>query len=126
MGQFFGYLCPSIQKNQESRTDIKHEKEKLQMMEKKLFIKNFRLKEEVKTLFYVKYISLMEARDGRKYINIILSDSTGDLEARIWSNADEHAQNISTGNFIQANGKLNLFQGRKQFIIQEAVKVGAQ
>ena len=92
-------------------------------MEKNIFIKDFKLKEEIETLFAVKYIALMEARDGRKYINIILSDSSGDLESRIWSDAEAHAQNLSAGQFVRAKGKLNLFQGRKQFIIQNISKV---
>ena len=92
-------------------------------MEKQLFVRDLKFKEEVKTLFCVKHIALMEARDGRKYINIILSDASGDLEARIWVNAEEHIRNISVGDFVEVKGKLNLFQGRKQFIVQDIVKV---
>ena len=92
-------------------------------MEKDLFVKDLKLKQEIEGLFCVKFISLMEARDGRKYVNLILSDSSGDLESRIWNNAQEHTQNLSVGHFVHTRGKLNLFQGRKQFIVQEITRV---
>ena len=93
------------------------------MMEKDLFVKDLKLKQEIESLFCVKFISLMEARDGRKYVNLVLSDSSGDLESRIWNNAQEHAQNLNVGHFVHTRGKLNLFQGRKQFIVQEITRV---
>ena len=77
----------------------------------------------METLLCIKYIALMEARDGRKYINTVLFDSTGNLESRIWQNAEEHAKNFSNGDFVQVKGKLNLFQGRKQFVVQKISKV---
>ena len=92
-------------------------------MKKILFVKDLKLREEIETLFYVKYFSLMEARDGRKYISMILTDSTGDLESRIWSNTEEYSLHLSPGHFVKARGKLNLYQGRKQFIIQEIEKI---
>ena len=95
-------------------------------MEKTVFIKDLQFKTEIEAPFSIKYISLMEARDGRQYINMVLSDATGDLEARIWTNASQHAQELSQGNFVQVKGKLNLFQGRKQFIVQTIARLDRQ
>ena len=92
-------------------------------MKKTLFIKDFELKKEVETTCYVKHFSLMEARDGRQYISMVMSDASGDLDSRIWSLAKEYYQAISTGDFVSIKGKLNLFQGRKQFIVQEITKI---
>ena len=95
-------------------------------MEKTLFVKDLKPKEEIETLFGVKYISLMESRDGRQYVNIVLTDSSGDIEGRIWSNAAEYVKNISSGHFVRVKGKLNLYQGRRQFIVQDIEKVGRE
>ena len=80
-------------------------------------------KQNVKSTFIVKHIAVMEARDGKKYLNLILSDGTGDLESRIWNNAEEIFDQTPKGSFVLVDGKVNLFQGRKQFIVNNIDKV---
>ncbi len=92
-------------------------------MQKTVFVRDLKLKEEIESIFYVKFSSLMEAKDGRQYMNVILSDSTGDLESRVWSDAEKHSLSISKGSFVQVQGKLNIFQGKKQFIIMKIEKL---
>ena len=79
-------------------------------------------KEEIESIFVVKYLNLCEARDGKKYLNIILSDSTGDLEARVWNEAEELSKALDKGNFVKVKGKANIYMGKKQFIISECDK----
>lgn len=74
-------------------------------------------KEEVESVFLVKYLNLCEARDGKKYLNIILSDSTGDLEARVWNDAQELSTILEKGQYAAVKGKSNIYMGKKQFII---------
>ena len=90
---------------------------------KKLFIKDLSLKVESTIWCCVKYVSLMEARDGRKYGNIVLSDSSGDMESRLWSRAQEYCREVTTGDLVEVRGKLNLYQGRRQFVIQQLAKL---
>lgn len=88
-------------------------------MHLKQFVGDLNVRDDVKSIFLVKYISLNEGRDGRKYLNIILSDKSGDLEARVWSNAPQMAESIQKGHFVWALGKINLYQGRKQLVVVE-------
>lgn len=74
-------------------------------------------KQSIESTFLVKHIAVMEAKDGKKYLNVILSDSTGDLESRAWNDAEKIASLIPKGSFAEVSGKVNMFQGRKQFII---------
>ena len=92
-------------------------------MTSRINIAELRTKDELTNTFLVKYINVAEARDGKKYLNIILTDGTGDLEARIWSNAEDIAEVIEKNHFVRATGKLNLFQGRKQFIISDIQRI---
>lgn len=78
------------------------------------------------SIFYVKYLGLASAKDGKKYLNIILSDATGDLESRIWNNAEEIFSQIDKGSFAQVTGKVNLYQNKRQFIVQEIEKIDAE
>lgn len=89
----------------------------------KLFVADLQGKEEIESIFSVKIFNTMEGKDGRKYFNIILSDATGDLEARLWQYSEEVEKNISKGSFARVKGKLNFFQGRKQFILSKIEKV---
>jgi 3'-5' exoribonuclease len=89
----------------------------------KMYIQDLKFKEPIETLFLVKFINVMQARDGSEYLNVILSDKTGDLEARAWNSAQEIAANVARGDYVKASGKLNLYQNRKQFIISSIERV---
>ncbi len=89
----------------------------------KLFVSDLQGKEEIESIFLVKIFNTMEGKDGRKYFNIILSDSTGDLESRYWQYSEEMEKNISKNSFVRVRGKLNFYQGRRQFIISQMDKI---
>lgn len=91
----------------------------------KIFVSDLSGKEEIESIFLVKIFNTMEGKDGRKYFNIILTDSTGDLESRLWNYSEEVEKQITKNSFVKVKGKLNFFQGRKQFIISQIQKVAA-
>jgi 3'-5' exoribonuclease len=91
----------------------------------KLFVADLHGKEEIESVFSVKIFNTMEGKDGRKYFNIILSDATGDLESRLWQYSEEVEKTISKNSFVRVRGKLNFFQGRKQFILSHIEKVSS-
>lgn len=89
----------------------------------KLFIADLSGKEEIESIFLVKIFNVMEGKDGKKYFNIILTDASGDLESRLWQYSTEVESSISKGTFVKVKGKLNFYQGRKQFILSSIQKV---
>ena len=89
----------------------------------KLFISDLQGKDEIESVFLVKIMNTMEGKDGKKYFNIILTDASGDLEARLWQYSAEIEKTISKNNFVKVKGKLNFYQGRKQFIISQIEKL---
>lgn len=90
---------------------------------KKLFVSELHGKDEIESIFLVKIFNVMEGKDGKKYFNTILTDSSGDLEARLWQYSEEIEKSVSKGNFVRVRGKLNFYQGRKQFILSHIEKV---
>lgn len=92
-------------------------------MKKTQFISNFNAKDDVQSLFLVKYIAVATGKDGKSYLNIILSDNSGEIEARKWQDAESTFNKIKSGDFIIAKGKINAFQGRLQFIVSEINKL---
>lgn len=87
------------------------------MEHKKLMIKNFKTKEDITSIFIIKYIQLNQSRDGKEYLNIILSDASGEIEARVWSNAKMIGEKYQKGDVVECLGKMHLYQGRRQFTI---------
>ena len=60
----------------------------------RLKVSDLKPKQDITSVFMMKYLALMSAKDGKKYLNVILSDATGDLESRIWINAEDIYQNL--------------------------------
>ena len=88
-------------------------------MKKNQFIAKLNAKDDVTSPFLVKYIASAEGKDGKTYLNIILADNSGEIEARKWQGAELVLQKIKAGDVAIVSGKMNQFQGRLQLIIQD-------
>lgn len=80
---------------------------------------DLRPKDNVHSIYLVKNITLSEAKDGKKYIILALSDATGELDSRIWQNCDQIIGRINRGDFVSVQGKVNYFQGKRQLVVVE-------
>ena len=58
------------------------------------FISELREKMEFEGAFLVKIIQLHMDKNGRPYLNLILMDKTGEVEARAWENAAKLAEEV--------------------------------
>lgn len=92
-------------------------------MNKSQFVNKLGPKDDVLSPFLVKYINAAEGKDGKSYLNIILADKTGEVEARKWHGAEHIIGQIRSGDVVIVNGKMNQFQGRLQLIISELSKL---
>ena len=92
-------------------------------MNKTQFISGLNAKDDVLSPFLVKYIATAEGKDGKTYLNVILADNSGEIEARKWQGAELSMQRIKAGDVVIVNGKVNQFQNRIQLIIQEMSKL---
>ncbi len=96
------------------------------VLKKRQFIKDLNVKDSVNSVFLVKYLSVMESRDGKNYLNIILSDSTGDMEARKWHGAIKVVEKVSRGDLVAIQGKVNFYQNKMQLIVSEIVPMSEE
>ncbi|MBC7429343.1 MAG: HD domain-containing protein [Bacteriovorax sp.] len=92
-------------------------------MPKSQFINKLGPKDEVLSPFLVKHIATAEGKDGKSYLNIILADKSGELEARKWHGADLLIGQIRSGDVVIVGGKMNQFQGRMQLIVADMSKL---
>lgn len=77
----------------------------------------------IDSTYLVKSKAIQVAKNGRPYLNITLMDSTGDIGARVWDDAEELNSKFDRGDVIQVMGHANLYQGKLQLIVQDAIKV---
>ena len=92
-------------------------------MQKTHYINQLNPKEEFTSPFLIKYLAKSEGKDGKSYLNLIISDSTGEMEARKWHGAEIALGQVQVGDVVVIKAKVNPFQGRLQVIITEMSKL---
>lgn len=60
---------------------------------------------------------------GGDYLAITLADATGELVARAFDNVERLRDQFEAGEFVKAQGRANLFNGRLQFIVENIRRV---
>ena len=92
-------------------------------MGNRLNVQDLKPKDNVVDVYLLKVITLQESKDGKKYLNIVLADATGDVEGRVWNHAEEIMKGVDRGDYVKCLGKVNFFQGRRQINITGLEKV---
>jgi len=65
-------------------------------------------------------------RNGNLYLLLELRDRTGGISARLWNAGDQTARGVDPGDFLHATGKVQLFQGSLQVILNSIDRVEPQ
>jgi len=87
--------------------------------EKKQFIKDLKEKEPVSTAFLIKFSAVSTDKNGKPFMNLVLMDNTGEVEARIWDDVSRHVGQAVRDAFVWIDGRCQLYQGRKQIVISK-------
>ncbi|HTL11000.1 MAG TPA: HD domain-containing protein [Bdellovibrionota bacterium] len=88
-------------------------------MEKVQFARDLREKDEVSAPFLVKFAAVQVGKTGKPYMNLVLMDRTGEVEARIWDDVSDHAGQAVRDSFVMINGKVQSYQGRRQVVVKQ-------
>jgi 3'-5' exoribonuclease len=79
--------------------------------------------ESLEEVFLVEDKQLRANRNGNLYLQLELRDRTGSINARLW-NAGEHLfRSFDAGDFLLVKGKVQLFQGSLQIILNHVERV---
>lgn len=90
---------------------------------KKLYVNQIGERDPVDSVFLVRDRTQAMARNGKPYMTLKLIDCTGEIEARVWDRVDELAALFDKNDFIQVNGRGNLYMGKMQLIVQQLERV---
>ena len=73
----------------------------------------------VQGVFLVQQKEVRQKKTGEPYLSLVLSDRTGDLEAKMWDNAQEAMGMFERDGFVRVKGMLQTFQNRLQLTIHK-------
>lgn len=88
---------------------------------KKTFIRDIREKEHVAGTFLVTKKEMGLSKSGKPYINMRLMDSTGELEARVWEDAEELGKKFLKDDVVAVKGFAVAYQGGLQVNVSSIV-----
>lgn len=79
--------------------------------------------DNLKDVFLVKSKTLAVGKTGKSYLVLSLMDKTGDLEGRVWDNADAAAEKFDVDDFVKVGGTVSSYMGKLQLKISHVEKV---
>lgn len=86
--------------------------------EKSQFAKSIRESDKVASPFLIKYSAVMTGKTGKPYMNLVLTDKTGDLEARIFDQIPQYHSQAVKDTYVWVEGNAQTFNGRIQVLIK--------
>ena len=81
-------------------------------------INEFRAGELVVGFFYIKVSELKTTASNNKYMNFTFSDSSGEINAKLWDSDEENVRRFPSGIIIKAEGRVTDWQGQLQLKIE--------
>ncbi len=76
-------------------------------------------KEAIEAHFLVKYKALLKGRTGKPYLSLALSNKTGQVDARIWENAEKQSELFEEGQIVYVKGRVQLYQEKFQIVVHD-------
>ena len=73
----------------------------------------------VTSAFLIKYSAVAVGKTGKPYMNLILMDKTGEVEARIWDNTTQYMGHAVQDSFVLIEGHCQSYQGKNQLVIKK-------
>lgn len=83
------------------------------------YSKTIQDQDRVSSPFLIKYAAVATGKTGKPYMNVILTDKTGDLEARVFDQVPKFHSQAVKDTFVQVEGVAQNFNGRIQVHIKD-------
>lgn len=92
---------------------------------KKLFIKDIRAGDLVDDIFVLSEKTMAQKRNGNNFLNITVSDKTGNIKGVIWDRVDDISAGIASGDFVQVQGTVSEYKGILQLVVKKMASIPA-
>ena len=87
------------------------------------YINEFAEQDSVDQIFRASNKQLRPNRNGDLYLQVDLSDKTGTITARMWNASEKTYSLFENGQYVQVEGKTQIFQGTMQLIAKKITRV---
>src|SRR5579871_1847540 len=77
----------------------------------------------VQGTFRCQYKEIRQKRSGEPYLSLTLADRTGELDAKMFDNAQEALNLFERDDFVRVKGMLQVFQNRPQLTLHKIQSV---
>ncbi len=84
---------------------------------KQVFISQLAEGQQVREVFFVARKTLAETKAGKPYLALSLMDRSGEIEARVWDNADELDSQAGESGFVLVQGVARPFRDQLQLVL---------
>src|SRR5512142_2210626 len=88
----------------------------------KIWVKDVKEGERVKTLFLVARKATPTSKSGKTYLSATFQDKTGELEARAFEKIEELGALFEEKDLVEVEGIVGTFQGKPQLKIESLTK----
>jgi 3'-5' exoribonuclease len=83
------------------------------------FVRDLRDKDPVSSPFLIKYSAVATDKNGKPYMNLVLMDQSGEIDARMWQDVPQHVGQAVQDAFVFVEGRCQLHQNRRQVVINK-------
>jgi len=92
---------------------------------KNIFIKDIRAGDFIDDIFVLSKKTMAQKRDGNNFLNITVSDKTGNINGVIWDSVDEMSAGTASGDFVQVQGRVSEYKGILQLVVKKMTTIPA-
>ncbi len=90
---------------------------------KKKCVAEIKDRDLVEAVFLVKEKIVAMAKNGKPYLTLKLMDKSGEVDAKVWDNADQVGALFDRNDFLSVRAKASVYLGKMQLIVSELKKV---
>ena len=88
----------------------------------KAFISDMKDKEKIDSCFILRKKNQKLTKNNKPYLELGLSDKTGNIEGRLWENAEKFNKVADTGDIVRIKGMVDTFRDEKQLKVDSMEK----
>jgi 3'-5' exoribonuclease len=70
-------------------------------------------------IFLLSNKEILQAKNNKKYLNVVLSDSTGQIEGKMWDIGENNFNDLKEGTPVIITGKVDKFKDKLQIILSD-------
>jgi 3'-5' exoribonuclease len=89
------------------------------------YIRDLKENEAIVSFASVRSKQIKSKRNREPFLELVLADRTGQIEAKIWDDVDVWRNEVQAGDFIKYKGHVQMYNGSRQLIVERVRKATA-